>query len=152
MSGRRRLCGRNAVQISREFAGRSTASRRRWHPPATSGERHLVRARSATSKFLFPDGRAIIKGTSDRVARSLAKYVRMNSPHSPSVFSAPLNFPFGLYWIPCRGTTGIVINTLEFRPNGGRARCRSRRRVAPSARRSSPCAFGLQRFGAGRYH
>jgi adenylyltransferase/sulfurtransferase len=84
MDGSRRapisLCGRNAVQIherSRPVNLRELAGRLAGIAPVRSNEFALRVALDPYELTVFPDGRAIIKGTTDvGVARSLyARYV-----------------------------------------------------------------------------
>ena len=76
------LCGRNAVQISERSTPVDLKALAAQMAPVgdVKVNEFLVRAHIAGFEFtVFPDGRAIIKGTSDPgVARSLyAKYVGM---------------------------------------------------------------------------
>jgi adenylyltransferase/sulfurtransferase len=76
------LCGRNAVQISERSTGLDLRALAAQLAPAGEIKVNEFLLRAHIGEFeltVFPDGRAIIKGTSDPgIARSLyAKYIGM---------------------------------------------------------------------------
>jgi len=86
LDGRRRapisLCGRNAVQIHERFRPVDLADLARRLAPLANVRANDFAVRASIDSYeltVFPDGRAIIKGTTDpAVARSLyARYVGM---------------------------------------------------------------------------